>query len=135
MTEAKINISELKSEGSDIIKDLTEFLKEKTKAEVDGSYFLYLTACFEDASFKSFLYVKFTSALDRTTSNFFSDEPELLITVNPFTKLFLSRIIFSILLLNQKLTPTFLLIQTVILEYQQSRFQEDNLLFRIQHVE
>ncbi|PIU59846.1 hypothetical protein COS86_02085 [Candidatus Bathyarchaeota archaeon CG07_land_8_20_14_0_80_47_9] len=36
MTEAKINISELKSEGSDIIKDLTEFLKEKTKAEVDA---------------------------------------------------------------------------------------------------
>ena len=36
MTEAKINISELKSEGSDIIKDLTEFLKEKTKAEVEA---------------------------------------------------------------------------------------------------
>ena len=36
MTEAKINMSELKSEGSDIIKDLTEFLKEKTKAEVDA---------------------------------------------------------------------------------------------------
>ncbi len=36
MTEAKINISELKSEGSDVIKELTEFLKEKTKAEVDA---------------------------------------------------------------------------------------------------
>ena len=36
MTEAKINMSELKSEGSDIIKDLTEFLKEKTKAEVEA---------------------------------------------------------------------------------------------------
>ena len=36
MTEAKINISELKSEGSDVIKELTEFLKAKTKAEVDA---------------------------------------------------------------------------------------------------
>ena len=36
MTEAKINISELKSEGSDVIKELTEFLKEKNKAEVDA---------------------------------------------------------------------------------------------------
>jgi hypothetical protein len=36
MTEVKINISELKSEGSDVIKELTEFLKEKTKAEVDA---------------------------------------------------------------------------------------------------
>ena len=36
MTEAKINISELKSEGSDVIKELTEFLREKTKAEVDA---------------------------------------------------------------------------------------------------
>jgi hypothetical protein len=36
MTEAKIDISELKSEGSDVIKELTEFLKEKTKAEVDA---------------------------------------------------------------------------------------------------
>ena len=36
MTEAKINISELKGEGSDVIKELTEFLKEKTKAEVDA---------------------------------------------------------------------------------------------------
>jgi hypothetical protein len=36
MTETKINISELKGEGSDVIKELTEFLKEKTKAEVDA---------------------------------------------------------------------------------------------------
>jgi hypothetical protein len=37
MAETRINISELKSEGSDIIKDLTEFLKEKTKAEVEAT--------------------------------------------------------------------------------------------------
>lgn len=33
--EIKINISELKSEGSDVIKDLSEFIKEKTKTEVE----------------------------------------------------------------------------------------------------
>jgi hypothetical protein len=35
MAETRINISELKSEGSDVIKELTEFLREKTKAEVE----------------------------------------------------------------------------------------------------
>jgi DNA integrity scanning protein DisA with diadenylate cyclase activity len=35
MTEIKINISELKSEGEDVIKELAEFIKEKTNAEVD----------------------------------------------------------------------------------------------------
>lgn len=35
MTETKIDISELKSEGGDLIEDLAEFLKEKTKAEVE----------------------------------------------------------------------------------------------------
>jgi len=35
MTEIKINISELKKEGEDVIKELAEFLKEKTKGEVE----------------------------------------------------------------------------------------------------
>jgi len=35
MAETKINISELKGEGSDLIKELNDFLKEKTKAEVE----------------------------------------------------------------------------------------------------
>ena len=35
MAETRINISELKSEGSDLIKELADFLKEKTKAEVE----------------------------------------------------------------------------------------------------
>lgn len=35
MAEIKIDMSELKSEGSDLIKELAEFLKEKTKAEVE----------------------------------------------------------------------------------------------------
>jgi hypothetical protein len=35
MVETRINISELKSEDSSLIKELAEFLKEKTKAEVE----------------------------------------------------------------------------------------------------
>jgi hypothetical protein len=37
MEEMKINITELKSEGSDIIKELTSFLKEKTGAKVEST--------------------------------------------------------------------------------------------------
>jgi hypothetical protein len=33
--ETRINISDLKSEGGDVIKDLADFVKEKTKAEVE----------------------------------------------------------------------------------------------------
>jgi len=35
MAEIRINISDLKSEGDEVIKELAEFLKEKTKAEID----------------------------------------------------------------------------------------------------
>jgi hypothetical protein len=35
MPEMRVDISELKSEGSDLIKELAEFLEEKTKAEVE----------------------------------------------------------------------------------------------------
>ena len=35
MMETKVDISELKSEGSDLIKELADFLKEKTKAEIE----------------------------------------------------------------------------------------------------
>jgi len=35
MPEMRVDISELKSEGSDLIKELTGFLKEKTKGEVE----------------------------------------------------------------------------------------------------
>lgn len=35
MPEIKIDISELKRGGSDIIKELAEFLEERTKAEVE----------------------------------------------------------------------------------------------------
>jgi hypothetical protein len=35
MVEIKIDISELKAEGGDVVKELAEFLKEKTNAEVE----------------------------------------------------------------------------------------------------
>jgi hypothetical protein len=35
MSEMRVDISELKSEGSDLIKELVEFLGEKTKMEVE----------------------------------------------------------------------------------------------------
>jgi hypothetical protein len=36
MVETKINISDLKKEGSDVVKELTAFLKEKTDAKVEA---------------------------------------------------------------------------------------------------
>jgi hypothetical protein len=35
MTEAKIDISDLKKEGSDIVKELTTFLEEKTNTKAE----------------------------------------------------------------------------------------------------
>jgi len=35
MVEIKIDISELKGEGGDVVKDLADYVKEKTKAEVE----------------------------------------------------------------------------------------------------
>jgi len=35
MKEIKVNISELKSEGGDVIKELADYIKEKTNAEVN----------------------------------------------------------------------------------------------------
>jgi len=35
MPEIRVNISDLKGEGSNLIQELAEFLKEKTKAEVE----------------------------------------------------------------------------------------------------
>ena len=35
MSEMRVDISELKSEGSDLIKELIEFLEEKTKGKVE----------------------------------------------------------------------------------------------------
>jgi len=35
LADTKIDVSDLKSEGGDVVKELAEFIKEKTKAEVE----------------------------------------------------------------------------------------------------
>jgi hypothetical protein len=35
VSQTKIDISQLKSEGSDVVKELTQLIKEKTKAKVE----------------------------------------------------------------------------------------------------
>jgi hypothetical protein len=35
LIEFKVDISELKGEGGDVVKELVEFIREKTKAEVE----------------------------------------------------------------------------------------------------
>ncbi len=35
MAETRIDVSELKSEGADLIKELADFIKEKTQADVE----------------------------------------------------------------------------------------------------
>jgi hypothetical protein len=35
MTETRIDISDLKDEGGDLVKELTTYLKEKTKAKIE----------------------------------------------------------------------------------------------------
>lgn len=36
MVNVKVDVSELKNEGSDVIKELTDFLEEKTKAKANA---------------------------------------------------------------------------------------------------
>jgi len=36
MTETKINVSDLKNERGDVVKDLATFLEEKTKAKIES---------------------------------------------------------------------------------------------------
>lgn len=35
MVEVKVDVSELKTEGGEVVKELADFLKEKTKAKVE----------------------------------------------------------------------------------------------------
>ncbi len=57
MTETRIDISKLKSEGSDLIKELAEFLKEKTRAEVEIATNEIIVKSEEKAVSKSYLRV------------------------------------------------------------------------------
>jgi hypothetical protein len=57
MVEFRIDISELKSEGGELIKELTDFLKEKTKAEVETAMDSIIVKSEEEAVSKSYLRV------------------------------------------------------------------------------
>jgi len=57
MSETKINISELKSEGSDLTKELADFLKEKTKAEVETATDEIIVKSEEEAVSRTYLRV------------------------------------------------------------------------------
>lgn len=55
MAETKIDISELKSEGSDIVKELTAFLEEKTNAKVESGTSEITVKGGEDAISRTYL--------------------------------------------------------------------------------
>ena len=66
MVETKINISELKSEGSDIVKELTAFLEEKTNAKAEaGTTEITLNSEGEQAISRSYLRVLLRKFLHR----------------------------------------------------------------------
>jgi hypothetical protein len=66
MAETRINISELKSEGSDLIKELADFLKEKTKAEVETTVDAIIVKAEETTVSKKYLRVLLRKFLHRS---------------------------------------------------------------------
>lgn len=66
MVETKIDISDLKSEGSDVVKELTAFLKEKTHAKVEaGMKEITVKAEGEEAISRTYLRVLLRKFLHR----------------------------------------------------------------------
>jgi hypothetical protein len=57
MTDTRIDISELKSEGGETIKELSEFLKEKTKVEVETTVSEIVVKAEEKAVSRAYLRV------------------------------------------------------------------------------
>jgi len=57
MVETRINISELKGEGGEIIKELTKYLKEKTNAEVETATNEVIVKSQEEGVSRSYLRV------------------------------------------------------------------------------
>jgi hypothetical protein len=66
MTEFKIDISELKGEGGDVIKELADFIKEKTKAEVETATSEIVVKSGERIIAKPYLRVLLRKYLHRT---------------------------------------------------------------------
>ncbi|MGB9714510.1 MAG: hypothetical protein C0193_01880 [Candidatus Bathyarchaeota archaeon] len=57
MVELRIDVSELKGEGGELIKELTDFLKEKTKVEVEAAVDEIIVKGEEEAVSKPYLRV------------------------------------------------------------------------------
>lgn len=66
MTEVKVDISELKGEGSDVIKELADFLKEKTNAEIETTANEIVVKSEEKAASKSHVRVLLRKYLHKT---------------------------------------------------------------------
>lgn len=66
MVEMRINISELKSEGSDLIRELVELLEEKTKVEVETATDEIILKSEEEAISRKYLRVLLRKFLHRT---------------------------------------------------------------------
>jgi len=66
MVEMRIDISELKSEGSDLIKELAELLEEKTKVEVETATDEIILKSEEEAISRRYLRVLLRKFLHRT---------------------------------------------------------------------
>jgi len=66
MVEAKIDISDLKSEGSDVVKELTAFLEDKTNAKAEaGTTEITLKSEGEEAISRTYLRVLLRKFLHR----------------------------------------------------------------------
>ena len=66
MVEMRIDISELKSEGSDLIKELVELLEEKIKVEVETATDEIILKGEEEAISRRYLRVLLRKFLHRT---------------------------------------------------------------------
>jgi len=66
MVEMRIDISELKSEGSDLIKELVELLEEKIKVEVETATDEIILKSEEEAISRRYLRVLLRKFLHRT---------------------------------------------------------------------
>ena len=66
MVEMRVNISELKSEGSDLIKELVELLEEKIKVEVETATDEIILKSEEEVISRRYLRVLLRKFLHRT---------------------------------------------------------------------
>jgi len=66
MAEFKIDISEIKGEGGDVVKELADFIKEKTKAKVETATSEIIVKSEEKGMSKPYLRVLLRKYLHQT---------------------------------------------------------------------